>query len=174
MSGSCRLSTAFDRLVHVDGRLKLGNFTLAFTDLTIPVAGIPITITRTYDTSRAGDQGDFGYGWQVGFGSVDVKVDVAHGPALTTHCGRASGSLPKRGGGSVWRDCSRESVASAFRVPAATTLLYPNGLLFGQLARHAIAHAKDEQFQFCIPGKLIVKRIRNLSGVQLRHSITSQ
>ena len=73
-------STTLDRLVHVDGRLKLGNFTLGFTDLTIPVAGIPITITRTYDTSRAGDQGDFGYGWQLGFGSVDVKVEFPDGP----------------------------------------------------------------------------------------------
>jgi hypothetical protein len=32
----------------VAGDLKLGNFRLSFTDLSIPVTGIPITLTRTY------------------------------------------------------------------------------------------------------------------------------
>ncbi len=34
-----------------------GNFSLRFTDITVPVAGIPITVTRTYDTLRAHEQG---------------------------------------------------------------------------------------------------------------------
>jgi hypothetical protein len=36
--------------VNVTAHLKLGNLHLDFTDLTIPVAGIPITITRSYDS----------------------------------------------------------------------------------------------------------------------------
>ena len=36
--------------VNVSGYLKLGNLDLSFTDLTVPVAGIPITITRTYNS----------------------------------------------------------------------------------------------------------------------------
>lgn len=36
--------------VHVDGALMLGNFTMTFVDLEVPVAGMPITVTRTYDT----------------------------------------------------------------------------------------------------------------------------
>src|SRR5262249_10165846 len=51
--------------VNVKGKLKLGNFKLSFTDLTIPVTGIPITITRSYDTLNAGVKGDFGYGWSL-------------------------------------------------------------------------------------------------------------
>ena len=39
------------------GDMKVGNFTISFTDLTIPVAGIPITITRTYD-SRVKTKGE--------------------------------------------------------------------------------------------------------------------
>ena len=31
---------------HIAGELKLGNFSLTFTDLSIPLAGIPIVITR--------------------------------------------------------------------------------------------------------------------------------
>lgn len=37
---------------EVDGGAKIGNFTLSFNDLTIPVSGIPITITRTYDSRK--------------------------------------------------------------------------------------------------------------------------
>jgi hypothetical protein len=53
------------RTVNVAGNLKLGNFTVSFTDVTIPVAGIPITIGRTYDTLNANTSGDFGYGWSL-------------------------------------------------------------------------------------------------------------
>ena len=42
--------TIVDDFVSVSGNFKLGNFTLSFTDLTMPVAGIPITVSRTYDT----------------------------------------------------------------------------------------------------------------------------
>ena len=39
--------------VNVSGYLKLGNLDLSFTDLTMPVSGIPITITRTYNSLNA-------------------------------------------------------------------------------------------------------------------------
>ena len=63
--------------VNVTGRLKLGNFNLSFKDATIPVAGIPITIVRTYDTLDAKTQGDFGYGWSLSFEQAKVTVDQA-------------------------------------------------------------------------------------------------
>jgi RHS repeat-associated protein len=52
--------------VGVEGNLKLGQFRLEFADLSIPLSGIPIEITRVYDTHDAGRQGDFGYGWTLG------------------------------------------------------------------------------------------------------------
>src|SRR5215467_10040145 len=60
----------------VMGGLKLGNFTLSFTDLTVPVAGIPITVTRTYDTLNAGTSGDFGYGWRLDYRDVHLRTSV--------------------------------------------------------------------------------------------------
>ena len=42
--------------------MKVGLFTISFTDLSIPVAGIPIQLIRTYD-SRDKRTGDFGVGW---------------------------------------------------------------------------------------------------------------
>jgi YD repeat-containing protein len=63
--------------VQITGNLKLGNFTLSFTDLSIPVSGIPITIMRSYDTLRANEPGDFGYGWRLEMWDADVRVDEA-------------------------------------------------------------------------------------------------
>jgi YD repeat-containing protein len=62
------------RTVEVQGNLKLGNFTLTFVDLQLPAAGLPITITRTYDTLEAHRQADFGYGWRMDIANVQVDV----------------------------------------------------------------------------------------------------
>ncbi|MCP4657328.1 MAG: RHS repeat protein, partial [bacterium] len=48
--------------VSVEGNMKVGNFTLSFVDLAIPLSGLDIEIVRTYD-SRDKRQGDFGIGW---------------------------------------------------------------------------------------------------------------
>ncbi|TVS17596.1 MAG: hypothetical protein EA424_12305, partial [Planctomycetaceae bacterium] len=61
-------------LVRVEGNLKLGNFSLTFIDLELPALGIPITITRTYDTLTTHRQDDFGYGWRMDI--ANVRVDL--------------------------------------------------------------------------------------------------
>lgn len=53
-------------LVYVEGNVLVGNFRLDFTDLSIPLVGIPIEVTRVYDTVNAQDEGDFGFGWTLG------------------------------------------------------------------------------------------------------------
>ena len=62
-SGAHTAST--QRPVQIDGNLKVGNLQVSFADLTIPVAGIPITVTRSYDTLRALQYGEVGYGWRL-------------------------------------------------------------------------------------------------------------
>ncbi len=57
---------------QVTGSLKVGHFTITLEDLSIPVAGLPITITRTYD-SRDKGQGDFGIGWRLGIQTTKVR-----------------------------------------------------------------------------------------------------
>jgi RHS repeat-associated protein len=52
--------------------LKVGNFSVTFQDLVIPVAGIPITINRTYD-SRNKRKGDFGIGWSLDLQTTKIK-----------------------------------------------------------------------------------------------------
>lgn len=68
-----------DHIVTVAGHLKLGNLHLSFTDLAIPLAGIPITITRTYDTLDTARRGDFGYGWTLSEGDVHLQVSQPDG-----------------------------------------------------------------------------------------------
>src|SRR5262249_10961124 len=65
-----------DRVLSVAGELKLGNFRLSFTDLSLPVSGIPITVSRTYDTLNAAQSEDFGHGWRLEFRNTDLRTSV--------------------------------------------------------------------------------------------------
>ena len=65
--------------VSVTAGVKFGEFALSFTDLQVPVAGIPITITRTYDSREAGTEGDFGFGWTLGAADPRIRETVAQG-----------------------------------------------------------------------------------------------
>ena len=79
--------TVFDRnsnqtvassTVQVTGAQKPGLFTLSYQDLALPAAGIPITVTRTYD-SRDKAKGDFGIGWRLGFQTLRLRANRVPG-----------------------------------------------------------------------------------------------
>lgn len=56
----------------VSGEAKLGQFSFSTTDVSVSLNGIPLQITRTYDTLNANIEGDFGYGWTLGL--CDPKI----------------------------------------------------------------------------------------------------
>ena len=58
--------------VVVEGNMKVGAFTLAFEDLKLPLAGIPIEVIRTYD-SRDDGLGDFGPGWHLAINNIRLQ-----------------------------------------------------------------------------------------------------
>jgi RHS repeat-associated protein len=58
--------------VAVDRNQKVGVFSLAFADLSVPVAGFPIQITRSYDSRDKGN-GDFGVGWRLSLANVRLQ-----------------------------------------------------------------------------------------------------
>jgi len=60
--------------VQVDGDMKVGNFTLNFTDLNIPMSGFPIIVNRSYD-SRDKGTGGFGVGWRLGVQSIKLRTN---------------------------------------------------------------------------------------------------
>ncbi|XXF78679.1 RHS repeat-associated core domain-containing protein [Myxococcaceae bacterium GXIMD 01537] len=68
------------RYVTVRDHLKVGYFTVSFTDLEVPVAGLPIRLTRTYD-SRDARQGDFGKGWRLEVSNLRVQENDTPGLA---------------------------------------------------------------------------------------------
>jgi RHS repeat-associated protein len=85
-------------LVHVQGNLKFGEFRLEFTDLSVPLSGMPITIERIYDSRTANRLGDFGYGWSLGVRDARVLKTLKDGTMflgsrvyLTTPDGRRVG-----------------------------------------------------------------------------------
>jgi len=66
--------------IVIESDVKLGNFALSFTDMTIPVAGFPITVQRSYDTLNAKTKGDFGYGWSLDVFSGKLEVALSDNP----------------------------------------------------------------------------------------------
>ncbi len=59
--------------ISVEGSNKPGRFALDFTDLSIPLTGIPIEITRRYDSLESNIEGDFGQGWSLGL--EDARIE---------------------------------------------------------------------------------------------------
>ena len=66
----------------VEGALKVGTFDLSVTDLVVPAAGLPITVTRRYDT-RNDRVGDFGAGWELALSRLPVSQDGIPGEGWT-------------------------------------------------------------------------------------------
>jgi len=58
--------------IVVSKNAKPGDFLLSFTDLSVPVSGLPITITRTYDSRDHGFH-DFGSAWSLSVASVRIE-----------------------------------------------------------------------------------------------------
>lgn len=79
----------------VEGNMKIGAFAVAFEDLSIPTPGIPIAITRTYD-SRDARVGDFGPGWRIALNNIRVQKN--------RHLGEAWWQTPQAGSGIQFYD----------------------------------------------------------------------
>ena len=70
------ISSFVEETIDVGGDLKLGNFQISFTDLEVPVSGIPISVTRTYDSLAVGTSDDFGPGWRLEFRDTDLRTSL--------------------------------------------------------------------------------------------------
>ena len=70
-----RTSLSEPQTLIFDRDLKIGHFTIAFDDVVIPLPGLPLQVTRTYDSraAAAGIQGDFGIGWTMDIRNVRLQ-----------------------------------------------------------------------------------------------------
>jgi hypothetical protein len=66
----------------LDSNLKIGQFSFSQQDLVIPVNGIPLTVTRTYNSINP-DKGDFGYSWTYALNDMDVALDETRDETAT-------------------------------------------------------------------------------------------
>jgi len=68
------LQTSTDVQFILESNLKIGQFSFSQQDLIIPVNGIPLTVTRSYN-SQDPHEGDFGYGWTYTLSDMNVVID---------------------------------------------------------------------------------------------------
>ena len=66
-------------LLSVTGEAKIGQYRVEFTDLSIPIANIPIEIKRIYETTQADRDGELGYGWRMQLADPDIRETVPVG-----------------------------------------------------------------------------------------------
>jgi len=72
--------TTASTTVTVSRNMKVGVFSLAFNDLTVPLPGFPLTVTRSYD-SRDKRVGDFGVGWKLNIANVRLQKNRSLSPS---------------------------------------------------------------------------------------------
>ncbi|HEX6027251.1 MAG TPA: hypothetical protein VFZ00_34950, partial [Solirubrobacter sp.] len=58
-------AASVERTLLLTGGAKIGLFRLAFRDLEVPVAGVPIAVNRIYDSRARASRRDFGFGWSL-------------------------------------------------------------------------------------------------------------
>jgi RHS repeat-associated protein len=71
-----------ERILEIRNGARHGSLDLAFTDLQTDLGGIPISLSRSYSTSRAFQKGDFGQGWWLDF--LHGGIEVSHQRQVTT------------------------------------------------------------------------------------------
>jgi RHS repeat-associated protein len=100
--------------VEVERNVKVGNFTLSFNDLNVPMPGLPITVTRTYD-SRDKQSHDFGVGWTLSLVNVRLQKNGVLG---------ARWQMTQSGTGTATSFCLQETK------PHFVTITFPDGRVF--------------------------------------------
>ena len=71
-------------VILVTGQAKIGNYSMTFLDMTLPVSGLPVEVYRSYDSRQRTQLGDFGYGWDMSVGGPKISVSNPLGKNWTT------------------------------------------------------------------------------------------
>jgi RHS repeat-associated protein len=116
--------------IMVTGNQKVGNFTLSFTDLNVPVAGIPMQVVRTYD-SRNPNQGDFGIGWTLDIHNIQVQESGVMGDGYESYI--QSGNIFSGGFGEILISENESEFVS---------VVFPNGKVYS-FAPHFLTGGTD-------------------------------
>ena len=63
----------------VEGQMKIGNYSVSFRDMDIPVQRFPLTVLRNYDSRYKNKSGDFGYGWNLSMAGATLSESCVPG-----------------------------------------------------------------------------------------------
>ncbi|WP_221797902.1 putative Ig domain-containing protein, partial [Oceanobacter mangrovi] len=74
----------------IEGGMKVGNFSMAFEDISLPVSGIPVVVTRQYDSRRRAENLDFGYGWSVDYQNILLEESAEPTQGWNTYSSHAT------------------------------------------------------------------------------------
>ena len=66
------------RSIEIASDVKIGNFGLSFSDLRADLGNLPLSVDRTYDSQKASQKGDFGYGWDLEIQRGELRVDLSN------------------------------------------------------------------------------------------------
>ncbi len=66
-------SSATAASLIVEGNMKVGHFSFSEEDVNLPLMGMPLTVTRTYDSRRRHEQLDMGQGWSIDYQDIIVE-----------------------------------------------------------------------------------------------------
>lgn len=85
LTGTDSNSTQLVSLINITvaGENKPGRMVVTVTDLTVPLAGLPIKIARRYDSLERHRLDDFGMGWSLATGSVNLEINAANDITFT-------------------------------------------------------------------------------------------
>jgi RHS repeat-associated protein len=70
-------------VLGISSQNKPGEFRLEYTDLSIPLTGIPIEVKRVYNSLDSQLQGDFGYGWNLALQDAQIQEASRDGRDLS-------------------------------------------------------------------------------------------
>ncbi len=61
--------------IALSSSLKIGNVQFTQEDLVIPIGGVPIRVSRTYNSLHKDYDSEFGYGWSYSFANLDMQLN---------------------------------------------------------------------------------------------------
>lgn len=89
-------STVSDSIViDIAEDVPVGNFSMTLEDMSVPLAGISVSVKRTYDSRIKHRDLDFGYGWTIDYQDVSIQENqrlgqnwtlTSSGGFFTTYC----------------------------------------------------------------------------------------
>lgn len=91
------------KMVTVEGDLKIGQYSFALNDMTLPMTGVPITVTRAYNSHNK-MKGDFGIGWDMVLGT-GVKIQTTRVPGDNWEIESIAQCVNM--GGNYWIPCNK-------------------------------------------------------------------